>query len=272
MTIHLENILPSWLTISDQFVFAVVFFAVILLLCCLAKGLLGKNSNLRHALIASLGLLVMYSLCVIIHTFQIPGIRKYLIPLPYTTFTETQMILIPLSFGDFPDLCRQILSMLVLSYLVNQINACFPARGKALGWLFSRLCCTLVAIFLHYLVYSILGGVFGQILTELVLDYAPMILVGLVLLLFALSFIKLILGLVFTAINPVLGGIFAFFFVHKIGKNINRAIGTTAVMTTMVLVLERIGYSSFPITPADLVRYIPFFLCTLLIWFMIGRK
>jgi hypothetical protein len=181
------------------------------------------------------------------------------------------MQLFNFSASDLTTICKQLLSMLFLSFLVNQINSFTPDKLKMLGWLGFRVCCIFVAIFAHHLIYRILNKLTGDLHGQL-LEYAPLILLVILIFMFSLGFIKLVAGLFLTVVNPVLGGIFTFFFANKIGKNISRAIGSTTALTLFVFTMHRLGYSTLPIGAGVLPQYIPFCLCITLLWVIIGHK
>jgi hypothetical protein len=263
--------LPASLTLSNTLLFLIIFSLAVLCICGLARMLLGKESSLKHALVSSLGIIMLYCVCVMIYTFNPAGLSSYLTPLPYVDFVGSEIQLFKFSTSDLTTISKQILSMLVLSFLVNQINSFTPGKLKMLGWLGFRVCCIFVAIFAHYLIYRILNKFTGDLHGQL-LEYAPFILLVILIFMFSLGFIKLVAGLFLTVVNPVLGGIFTFFFANKIGKNISRAIGTTTALTLYIMTLHRLGYSSPPIGAGVLSQYIPFCLCITLLWVFIGHK
>ena len=272
MTIKLDKLLPASLNLSGMDLSLLWFFLGFLLVFILARYILGRDSGLKHALVSALGILVMYAIYVIIRTFDPAGLSRFLTPLPYVSFTETKMVLFDFRSGELIPVCRQILSMLILAFLVNQINSWTPNNSKTLGWLLYRLCGACVAILVHYLTYYLLEKFTGVAASAWLQQFAPVVLLGIVLIMFSLGFLKMVIGLFLTVVNPVLGGIFAFFFMNKIGRNISRAIGTTVTLTLFVMVLTHLGYHSFPITAAALTQYIPFGIFLMFLWALIGHK
>ena len=98
-----------------------------------------------------------------------------------------------------------------------------------------------------------------------------MILLGILCFSFILGFLKFLLTLLLTAVNPVFGGFYAFFFSNKLGKSMSRAIGSTIVVALMVVVFEHLGYGTLLIGAAQLDAYIPFALSMFILWILIGR-
>lgn len=272
ITLDLDKVIPPTLTVSRTFAFLFTFSVVVLLVTLLVRLILGKDSSLKHAMSSSLGILVLYGMVAVIFTFNPAGLRDYLAPLPFVTLNEGYMDLFQFSTADFPTICMQLLSMLVLSYLVNQINSVTLDKMNILGWYAYRLLCVFFSIFVHYTLYRIFNRLAETYMTDFVAEYAPMMLLCVLVFFFSLGFIKFILGLFLTAVNPIFGGVYAFFFANKIGKNISRAIGSTVILTGFICVLQYLGFSTFPIAPEALSQYIPFTVCIGLLWFLVGAK
>lgn len=266
LTLLLEIIL------SDMVLYIFIFSLAVLCITLVARLLLGKDSSLKHALVSSLGIIMLYALCVIVYTFDPAGLKKYLAPLPFVFFIEDEITLFNFATADFPNICMQLLSMVILAFLVNQINSYTPPNLKPLGWLLHRSFCVCLAFFGHYLVHRIMEKLVDKVLPDQVLEFAPMILLGILIFMFLLGFIKFLIGLVLTVANPLFGGIYTFFFANKVGKNLSRSLGTTATLTVFVFALHRLGYHAFPISPEALDRYFPFAICVMILWVIIGHK
>lgn len=272
MSFDFNKFLPDGVSLSDALLFALAFSLVVLAVIWLVRRIFGKDSGLKQALVSSLGILVLYGLYVVICTFDPAGLRRFTAPLPYVRFGGGYVTLFDFSAASFPDICVEVLSMLLLAYLVNQIGSFAPSKVKPLRWLITRLLCAFLSIFVHYLVYGLLNKFVLTALPGPLVEYAPMILVSILLFMFLLGLLKFILGLFLTVVNPLLGGVYAFFFMNKIGKNISRAIGTTTALTLFTAALRHFGCASFSIAPEKLVSYIPFCLCIMLLWFITGHK
>ncbi len=272
MNIDIHNLLPESITISKSLLFIVGFVLVVLLISWVIKSLFGKDSDLRHAFVSSMGIIMLYVLCMVIYTFNPAGLRRFLAPLPFVTFTDNHMNLFRFQGADFSMISLQLISMLLLTYLVNQISNLTPDKLTPYTWILCRLGLLLLSIFAYYLAYCILGNLALKLLPGPVLEYTSVILLGIVGFLFLLGVLKWVLGLFLTVVNPLLGGVYAFFFANKLGKNISRAIGSTTALTLFVMVVRRLGYSSLSLAPEDLIRYIPLCLCIMALWIFTGRN
>lgn len=266
ITINIDSMLPTTLTMSKTLLFALVLSIAMILIALFARLLLGKNSSLKHALSSALGILFLYAVCVIIYTFNPRNLVRYVAPLPYVTFSEDKLYLFSFTAAEFPVQCYQMLSMVILAFLVNLVDSFTTKNLKVLGWICVRVFSIVVAIGLHYLVYRLIQALIPNILE----GYAPMILLAILVFMFFLGFLKFLLALMLTAVSPVFGGIYTFFFANKVGKNVSKALASTVVMTIFVIVLEHLGYGVIPIGAAALDSYIPFAASLCVLWLIIG--
>ena len=69
---------------------------------------------------------------------------------------------------------------------------------------------------------------------------------------------------------PVIGGIYSFFFSNLIGKQITKAVFTSAILCAVVYFLEYFGFLVIAISADSLAAYIPLALVSLFLWFFIG--
>ena len=119
---------------------------------------------------------------------------------------------------------------------------------------------------LHVLAIWLLG-----LLPVDVMQYAPMVLLGLLVALLLVGSLKILVGALLTTANPVIGVLYTFFFANMVGKAITKAILTTGILSGLVYVLNYFGIVLLSIAQATLVAYIPLVLILIFVWFVIGR-
>ena len=86
-----------------------------------------------------------------------------------------------------------------------------------------------------------------------------------------MGIINFLLGLVLTATNPILGAIYTFFFSTLVGKQLSKAVFTTAILTAVVFLLEHLGIGMLLIAQTALLAYIPAIALILVLWYLIGH-
>ena len=146
-------------------------------------------------------------------------------------------------------------------------NIGLPKGKKLFGWIFFRCLTVVIGMALHLVVVYL----FNRFLPEGLAMYAPTVLLALLIILILTGSLKLIVGLMVSSVNPVIGGLYTFFFANAIGRLITRAVLTTAILMLLVYLLNWLGIFALSIAAAALVAYIPFLLIALGLWYLIGK-
>lgn len=264
---HAASYLPSEIDFMAVAQFLLYFAAASLVLGGISRVVLGKRSSLSHALSSVMAVLFIYTVTVVLYTFKPWNLDILLSPLPFVTFSDHYLIIHPILDLTFPSLCTELLSLLILSFLINLVDTLIPEGEGILSWLLLRLITVLGSFALHLLV----SWAFRTYLPDALVTYAPAVLLGILLILLASGVISLILGLVIAITSPFLGAMYTFFFSNIVGKQISKAIFTGGIICGILWLLEHFGLVVILITPAALLTYIPLALVLVLLWFLIGH-
>lgn len=262
-----SNFIPAQVDLGAAMKFLLFFSACSLILGVLGRIFLGKRSSLNHALSSVMGILLLYALTIVIYTFKPWNLEELLSPLPFVTFSGDYMILLPLRDAQIPALCTQVLSLVILAFLMNLLDTFIP-RGKTIfSWYFLRFLTVGIAMVLHLLI----RWAINTYLPEVLVTYAPTILLILLAAMLLLGLLNLFLGLVLTVVNPVIGALYTFFFSNVLGKQLTKAVFTAAILCAVVFLLEYFGYTVICITGSALLAYIPLAAVLLILWYLIGH-
>ena len=263
----LSQYIPTQMDLGSTLKFLAMFTAGFLILGILGRMLLGRRSGANHALSSAVGILFIYAVSVAIYAFRPWNLEDLISPLPFTAFSGEYLVLFPLRSAELNSVCFELVSMLILAFLVNLLDSLLPQGKRVLGWYFLRFVTVILAMLAHLLVR---WGI-ASYLPGVLLEYAPMILLGVLGVMLALGVLNLLLGLVLTVANPILGGIYAFFFSNLVGRQLTRAVGTTAVLTGLVYLMEHFGITALCITQSALISCAPLLLVVLILWYLIGH-
>lgn len=264
---HAYSYFPTDIRMEDVAQFILYFAVASLILGVISRVVLGKRSSLNHSLSSAIGIGCIYILTVIIYTFRPWELEQLLSPLPFVTFSGEYLILLPIADAQFNALCQQILSLVILSFLVNMLDSIVPKGENILSWYILRLLTVVLSMVLHLIV----NWAMHTYLPELLVDYAPaVLLITLAVLLFSGIF-SLVIGLVIAVSNPFLGAMYSFFFSSIIGKQISKAVFSSAVLCLAFWLIENFGYTVICISAAALTAYIPLVLILLVLWYFIGH-
>ena len=264
---HAASYLPSEIDFMTVAQFMLYFAAASLVLGGISRVVLGKRSSLNHSLSSAMAVLFLFTVTVVIYTFKPWNLDAFLSPLPFATFSDHYLIIHPITDLQFPALCTELLSLLILCFLINLVDTLLPQGENLLSWLLLRLITVLGSFGLHFLA----TWAFRTYLPGALVTYAPMILLGVLLILLLSGVVSLVLGLVISVTSPFLGAMYSFFFSNIVGKQISKSIFTAGIICGILYLMERFGLVVILITPAALLTYIPLALILLVLWFLIGR-
>jgi hypothetical protein len=72
-------------------------------------------------------------------------------------------------------------------------------------------------------------------------------------------------------VSPLVGVLYTFFFASVLGKQITKAILTTAIISAIVYGLNYFGITSVFIAAAALAAYLPLLIVLLVLWYIVGH-
>lgn len=237
-----------------------------LLLGLAGRFVFGKKSVLNQSVSSSIGILFIYAATVVIHSFGL-DLQFLVSPLPFVTIQGESMFIFNFSQWDYVVICGHVLNLVVLAFLVNLINHWMP-KGKKL---FSWLCFRVVSVALGMVAFALVNNLLTGCLPEGLLTWAPVILLGLLLLMLLAGALKVLLGALMATVNPLIGFLYTFFFANIVGKMLSKAMLTTLLLSALVYGLNCLGISVLAIGTAVLLIYIPILLLLLALWYIIGK-
>ena len=264
---HAYTYLPADMDLKSAALFLLYFGVAALILGVIGRLALGKQSSLNHSLSCAIGMLFVYGAAVTAYTLMPHNITGISFQLPFVTFAGDYLIVLPVTDTLFSALSSQILSLIILAFLFNLIDTCLPNGEHPVSWVFLRLVTVVAALSLQYLV----SWAFRTYLPEVLVTYAPGVLLVLLAVLLASGFLSLILGLLITVVNPFLGAMYTFFFSNVIGKQVSKAVFSSAIVLAVFYLLEYAGYTVIAISSSALAAYLPLVAVMLLLWYLIGR-
>ncbi len=242
-----------------------MLIGALLVLALLGRFVFGKRSALILAVSSAIGILFVYVITILLGSAG-EELQKFIAPLPFVTIENDTMVLFNFQ-ADYTIVCTQILSMIILSFLMNLADGWLPTGKRIFGWVFFRCLGVLIALILHLVV----TGVLTNLLPEGLITYAPVILLGILVLMLLTGALKFLVGLVLTTVNPLIAALYTFFFANVVGKQITKAILTTGILAGLVLVLQKMGIVAIYIASAALAAYIPLIILLIVLWYIIGK-
>ena len=236
------------------------------LISIFGRFVFGKRSALNNAVSSAIGILFIYAVTVVIKSAG-AQFQALLAPLPFVTITEDNLFIFSFLNADFPLICSEVLNMVILAFLVNLADRWLPNGKKLLSWLFFRCLTVLLGLVMHLAVVWL----FRTYLPFEIQHYAPIILLGMLVILLLTGVLKIVIGALLTTVNPLIAALYTFFFASVVGKQITKAVLTTFLLSMLVLGLNYLGCAVISVATAALMAYIPFVIILIVLWFIVGH-
>lgn len=259
--------IPAEVDFASTMQFLFFFAAISLIMGVLGRFVMGKRSSLNHAMSSTMGILFVYAVTVCIYTFQPFTLIQLLSPLPFVTFFEDFIVISPVIGTSLSIFCTQTLSLIILSFLVNLLDTFLPKGQGLLSWYMLRFFTVFLAMVLHFLFH----WACNTFLPTGLVTYAPMLLLAILASMLFLGVLNAVLGVVLTIVNPIIGGIYTFFFSNIVGKQITKAVFSSVLIGALFVALDQLGYTVISIAPSAVLSYIPLGIVLLILWHLLGH-
>lgn len=239
-----------------------VVCAALFLLSLFGRRVSGGPSVFCSAIGTAIGIFFMYMIVVAIRfadlVVQIPT-------LPFVDVVDDHVYLLPITSTDFRIVCLDFLQLLILAFFVAVLDGVIPRSENLIFWSIRSI----FLLFLSFLCQSMITYGFVTYAPAFILQYAPVILLGFLVFVMFLGLIRLVLGVALAAVNPILAGIYGFFFMHRIGKKISTAVIATMLLGVILALTDYFGYSVISLAGGNLLLCTPFLLLLLFFWFLV---
>ena len=245
---------------------ALILLVGSLLISLLGRFVFGEKSALCYATSSAIAILFIYAVTVVLKSLG-ADFGQWIAPLPFVTVTDSSLMLFSFQSAHYTTICTEILSMIILAFLVNIVDGWLSKAKNFFTWLFLRI----VTVVAAYAMHLIVVWAFATFLPEGLVTYAPTVLLGVLVLMLLTGALKILVGLALSTVNPIIGGLYTFFFATIIGKKLSKAVLTTAILAALVLLLRYVGITAISIAPAALIAYIPFVILLIAIWYLVNR-
>ena len=237
-----------------------------LVLACIGRFAFGKKSALSCAVSSAIAILFVYAVTVVLQSFG-AQFEDFLAPLPFVNITAESLAVFNFTGAHYTVICSELLSMIILAFLVNLADGWLPNGKNIFSWVFFRCMTVVLAMVLHWVVIML----FKTYLPEGIVIYAPTVLLALLILMLCTGALKIVVGTVLSISSPIIGGLYTFFFATIIGKQISKAVLTTVILVAIVFALNYFGCAVISIASSALIAYIPFVILLVALWYMVKK-
>lgn len=255
-------------TLEKSIILSALLIVFVLGLGLVFRLFFGRNCAVNRGISGFLEVLFIYAATVTVYTLKPWNLSQYLAPLPFAIFRGDILIVSYSACSTIPLLCSQLLSLIILCFIVHLLNFVLPRGRSFIPWLLMRAVCVVLAVGVDLAANWALNAFLPAVIAE----SAPVALITVLAVTLLVSLFNPLLCILFTAANPIVGLLYTFFFSNTIGKNLTRAVLSAGMVFALFYGMDYFECIVIDITPGALLRYSPFALALLGVWYVFDYK
>ena len=236
-----------------------------LLINSICRFIFKKQTMIAAAVSSSIAIIFLHVATVFIVTTA-QELSFLVTPLPFASISHDSIRFFSFTGSSYTVIAAEILSMIILAFLVNLIDGWLPKSKNLLKWIFWRILTVILGFALHYFATVLLQ----RYLPQGIVLYAPVILLAILVIMLLTGALKLVLGAILATVNPLIGALYTFFFANIIGKQITKAVLTTGVLSGVLFLLQKLEITGLSLSSGALIAYVPFLMVLTLVWYAIS--
>lgn len=253
----------DWLTVLRA---AAMVALVIFIIGAIFRSIFGKGSSLNRAVSATLSILLVYLASVLLFVF-LPSLRENLNQLPFLSVTTERCMIWDIQYLSEDLLYPSLLQLAMLALIVNLLETFMPEGEKFLSWYLFRTITVLASLGLYVGLCAVINSLAPQIFGS----WAKVIILGFWALILLSGLLKVLLSIILTAINPIIGALYTFFFSNILGKQFSKSILTTILTVCIVAAMNHLGLTQFAFSDFSLASYGPTCVIVVVVLYLFGR-
>ncbi len=255
-------------TLEKSIILSALLIVFVLGLGLVFRLFFGRNCAVNRGISGFLEVLFIYAATVTVYTLKPWNLTQYLAPLPFAIFRGDILIVSYSACSTIPLLCSQLLSLIILCFIVHLLNFVLPRGRSFVPWLLMRAVCVVLAVGVDLAANWALNAFLPAVIAE----SAPVALITVLAVTLLVSLFNPLLCILFTAANPIVGLLYTFFFSNTIGKNLTRAVLSAGMVFALFYGMDYFECIVIDITPGALLRDSPFALALLGVWYVFDYK
>lgn len=225
-----------------------------------------KQTMLGAAVSSSIAIVFIYVVMVLILTV-VTQLDFLITPLPLASISQESIHFFQFESADYTVIAAELLSMIILAFLVNLVDTWLPKGKGIFSWFWWRVLTVAIGFILHYAASLLMH----QYLPQGIIHYAPVILLAILVIMLLTGALRFVLGLILATVNPLIAALYTLFFATLIGKQVTKAVLTTGILTGVVLLMQNMGITELSLMSGALVAYVPFLLALIPVWYLISK-
>ena len=241
--------------------------AVVFILALIIRVVADKASKYNHALASATAILFMYIILMMMHNGDGPKfVVEALNVLPLVHIEDGKILLFSFAQDNVLEIFREFLYAFILSLVLIGLDDLIPDAKNGFAWIILQVFVASLSVFVYWGIIQALESFIPGVLDS----YAPLILGCILLFMILLGVLKVIMGLLLVAVNPLLGAISAFFGTAPLGKVLGKAALCAIFLCAVAIFMSASGFTSFALVNMTFAVCVLPLLVLMLLWFLIG--
>ena len=245
------------------FVIAVVFVFAVLI-----RIIHQKASRYNHALASAMALLFAYITMMLFHGGILNDlVNEALKVLPLIDYDGEKITLFKFSLDNLFDLSEAYLYTFILSFILIGLDDLIPDAKNGGAWILLQIFITFLTLVFYWFVVKCINHFMPDGLNK----FAPLILVAILAFMALLGILKVVLGLLLVAVNPLLGAVSAFFSSSRLGQALGKAALCALFLCAVCIYLVSSGMGTFVLAEMNFLTCILPMAVLIGLWFVVGN-
>lgn len=263
-----NQLISDTLQTTGLTVFLLIVASLVIITGIVFRIFFGKNCQANKSVSAAIGLGFLYALTITVYCINPYDLSKFLSPLPFVLFREDILIIVPFAGGDTPFVCTEILSLIILCFIVHTVSKFIPSGKSFFSWIISRIIVVCASIFLNLAAIMVMRTFFQSGIAS----FAPAILLAILGIAIIIALFNPLLCIIFTIVNPVVGILYTFFFNNLIGKQLTKAVISALLICTMFFIMESNGWSVISLNADNTFIFSICGIVLIPLWYLFDKK
>lgn len=241
---------------------------VVFILAIIIRVIHEKKSKYNHALASAMALLFGYTVLMWFHGgFMTDMVSEVMKILPLVEYDGEKLTLFQFTLEKPFEASAAYLNTFILSFILIGLDDLIPDSKNGGAWILLQIFITFLTFVFYWFVMKCLNHFMPNGLNE----FAPLILVAILIFMVLLGFLKVVLGLLLVAVNPLLGAVSAFFSTSRVGQALGKAALCALFLCLVCMYLVGNEMGTFVLSDMTFAVCVLPMAVLVCLWFLVGN-
>lgn len=241
---------------------------VVFILATIIRIVHEKKSKYNHALASAMALLFGYITLMWFHGGPLTEVASEALKmLPLIEYDGENVTLFKFALDKPFEASAAYLYTFILAFILIGLDDLIPDAKNGGAWILLQIFITFLTFVFYWFVMKCLGHFMPNGLNE----FAPLILVAILIFMVLLGFLKVVLGLLLVAVNPLLGAVSAFFSTSRLGQALGKAALCALFLCLVCIYMTNNNMGTFVLADMTFAVCVLPMAVLVCLWFLVGN-